>query len=90
MIFVLTLQLKKKKELMLFPIKRKLSLNLKATITEDLEGQQKTILNAGNSLFRINFNYTNVLQTPFLPTMLACEGHIFSYHVLQKERQFRV
>ena len=39
MIFVLTLQLKKKKELMLFPIKRKLSLNLKATITEDLEGQ---------------------------------------------------
>ena len=37
MIFVLTLHLKKK-ELMLCSIKGKLSLNLKATITEDLEG----------------------------------------------------
>lgn len=62
MIFVLTLHLKKK-ELMLCSIKGKLSLNLKATITEDLEGPQKTILNSGNSLFRINFNYMNVFQT---------------------------
>ena len=38
---------------MLCSIKEKLSLNLKATITEDLEDQWKTILNSGNSIFRI-------------------------------------
>lgn len=78
-LFVLTLHLKK-------GINGELSLNPKAIIIAGLVGQWESILNSGNSIFRIKrLNLCLLYKLLFLfpQQCWPCDCHILNCHILQ-------